>query len=353
MVERCQRIAAAAWFQNSILGVIILSTLLVGLETVPGALDRMGPFLIYGEFIVLVIFTVELAIRIAAYGRRPVDFFKGGWNVFDFVIVALCYLPPTHYVAVLRIARVIRVLRLMSTVIESNAIKAKNRELAAAYAALEEEKHKSERLLLNILPELVAQRLKNEVRIIADSFPAATVLFADIAGFTRFSQGIRPEELVDILDDIFTRFDRLAEAHRVEKIKTIGDAYMAVAGVPEPRSDHAAAIADMALEMMEAMAAFNRERKLSLDIRIGIHSGPVIAGVIGRKRFIYDLWGDTVNTAARMESHSEPGYIQVTDDTRRLLGETFDLEPRGVLTVKDKGIMTTWFLRGKRPCKPA
>jgi class 3 adenylate cyclase len=348
MVQTFQRIAGSAWFQNFILGVILVSSVLVGLETVPGMLERHGNALIFGEFAVLVIFTMELAIRIGAHGGRPWDFFKSGWNVFDFLIVAACYLPPTHYLAVLRIARLIRVVRLMSTVTESAAIKAKNRELAAAYSALEEEKHKSERLLLNILPALVAQRLKDDTSIIADSFPEATVLFADIAGFTKFSQGIRPEELVNLLDDIFTRFDRLAEAHGVEKIKTIGDAYMVVAGVPEPRQDHAEAIADMALEMMRAMAEFNRDRKLDLAIRIGIQSGPVIAGVIGRKRFIYDLWGDTVNTAARMESHSEPGYIQVTDDTRKLLSKRFDLEPRGVLTVKDKGVMKTWFLRGRR-----
>ncbi len=348
MVALFKRIAEAAWFQNFILGIILLSSAMVGLETVPWVMESVGSYLIYTEFAVLVIFTIEIAIRIGAYGRQPWAFFKSGWNVFDFLIVAAFYSPATHYFAVLRIARIIRVVKLMRTVAESNAIKAKNRELATAYAALEEEKHKSERLLLNILPALVAHRLKHKDEIIADSFPEATVLFADIAGFTRFSQGIKPEELVDILNDIFTRFDHLAEAHNVEKIKTIGDAYMVVAGVPELRKDHAEAIAAMALEMMDAIEDFNRERGLKLQIRIGIHSGPVVAGVIGKKRFIYDLWGDTVNTAARMESHSEPGYIQLTDDTRKLLAGKFDLEPRGVLTVKDKGVMTTWFLRGKR-----
>lgn len=348
LVDRFKRLADAARFQNFILGVILVSSVLVGLETVPGMLERFANLLIFGEFAVLVIFSVELAIRIGAFGRRPWNFFKSGWNVFDFVIVAAFYLPSTHYLAVLRVARLIRVVRLMSTVAESKAIKAKNRELATAYAALEEEKHKSERLLLNILPALVAARLKDDQSVIADQFPEATVMFADIAGFTRFSQGIAPEQLVELLDDLFSRFDHLAEAHQVEKIKTIGDAYMAVAGVPVPRADHGRAVAEMALEMMTEMTAFNQARGLNHSLRIGIHSGPVIAGVIGHKRLIYDLWGDTVNTASRMESHSEPGYIQLTDDTRRLLGDDFDLEPRGVLTVKDKGLMNTWFLRGKK-----
>ena len=253
IIDTFKRIADAAWFQNFILGVILFSSVMVSLETVPWMMERVGPSLIYAEFVVLVIFTFELAIRIIAFGGRPWEFFKNGWNVFDFLIVAAFYSSATHYFAVLRIARIIRVVKLMSTVSESSAIKAKNCELAAAYAALEEEKHKSERLLLNILPELVAHRLKHKDEVIADSFPEATVLFADIAGFTRFSQGIKPEELVDILNDIFTRFDHLAEAHKVEKIKTIGDAYMVVAGVPEPRKDHAEAIAAMALEMMDAI----------------------------------------------------------------------------------------------------
>jgi adenylate cyclase len=227
-------------------------------------------------------------------------------------------------------------------------------ERNAAFAALEEasaqvrrERDRSDRLLLNILPPSIAERLKDGVGTIAESFPSVSVLFADLSGFTEFSQTCSPEALVGLLDDIFSAFDGLASALGVEKIKTIGDAYMAVAGLPEPREDHADRIAGMALGMLDAFARLMRDRSLGLRVRIGIHSGPVVAGVIGRHKFSYDLWGDTVNLASRMESHGEPSRIHVTESTRRLLEGRFQFQERGEIDVKGKGRMRTFFLLGR------
>jgi guanylate cyclase len=207
-------------------------------------------------------------------------------------------------------------------------------EQAAAH-----ERDRSEALLLNILPSPIAARLKDGPTTIADSFDAVTVLFADIVGFTTLSSRITTDELILVLNEIFSAFDALAAKHGLEKIKTIGDAYMVVGGVPTTRADHAEAIARMALDMRDTIA-----KRDNLDIRIGIHSGPVVAGVIGTRKFSYDLWGDTVNTASRMESHGEPGRIQVSDVTRDLLAKHFDLTERGTIVVKGKGEMHTWFL---------
>jgi adenylate cyclase len=211
---------------------------------------------------------------------------------------------------------------------------------------LEIAQEKSERLLLNILPEMIAEQLKQQQTTIADSFREVTVLFADIVGFTELSTHTSPPELVELLNKIFSIFDKLAEYHGVEKIKTIGDAYMAVAGLPIPRSDHAMAIANMALDMQQAIAQFNEDKNLSFHIRIGISTGPVVAGVIGLKKFTYDLWGDTVNTASRMESHGIAGCIQVCEDTYEKLKYKYLLEKRGVIKVKGKGEMTTYLLKG-------
>ena len=159
--------------------------------------------------------------------------------------------------------------------------------------------------------------------------------------------------MVGILDQLFTHFDALAERYGLEKIKTIGDCYMVAAGVPTPRPDHAQALALMALDMLDAVTRSSDEvGQLGLELRIGINSGPVVAGVIGRKRFLYDLWGDAVNTASRMESHGTPGRIQITRATYELLGDEFDCEPRGTITVKGKGAMEAWYLVGRRPSAP-
>ncbi|WP_206057193.1 adenylate/guanylate cyclase domain-containing protein [Nitratireductor sp. XY-223] len=217
-----------------------------------------------------------------------------------------------------------------------------------AEAALATEYRKSEGLLHNIMPPAVADRLKQNPKVIADSHKQVTILFADIVGFTEMAGRSSPETLVTLLNRIFSRFDSLVDALDLEKIKTIGDAYMVVAGLPAARPDHAQAIARLALEMMVATEQEARETGKDLEIRVGIHSGPVVAGVIGQKKFAYDLWGDTVNIAARMESHGEAGKIQISDDTAGLLGDGFELEPRGAIEIKGKGQMATYFLTGER-----
>ncbi len=212
--------------------------------------------------------------------------------------------------------------------------------------AREREQEKSERLLLNVLPEPVAARLKEQDGTIADAFPDVTVLFADIVGFTPLSERLSAAELVSLLDRVFARWDALAADHGVEKIKTIGDAYMVAGGIPVPRADHAEAIAALALAMGPELASCTAETGVPLDVRIGIDSGPVVAGVIGRAKFIYDLWGDTVNTASRMESHALPGTIQVTERTYARLRHGFELRTRGMIEIKGKGPMICYQLIG-------
>ena len=227
-------------------------------------------------------------------------------------------------------------------------------ERDAAFGALERsladltrEREKSERLLRNILPDTIAERLKNNVSTIAESFSSVSVLFADLCGFTTFSERVDASQLVDLLDDIFSAFDHLANAYGVEKIKTIGDAYMAVAGLTEARDDHAEAVAGMGLGMLEAFRGVMRNRGLSMEVRIGIHSGPVVAGVIGKHKFSYDLWGDTVNTASRMESHGEPSRVHVSQATYTLLKDRYRFTDRGEMMVKGKGMQQTYFLLGR------
>ena len=218
----------------------------------------------------------------------------------------------------------------------------------AALTALRAEQVKSEVLLLNILPAPIAERLKADAHTIADDFAAASILFADVVGFTPLAQRLPPAQMVGILDRLFSRFDVLVERHGLEKIKTIGDCYMAAAGVPDPCPDHACKTALLALEMREVVAASKLADEADLELRIGINSGPVVAGVIGTKRFLYDLWGDAVNTASRMESHGTPGEIQITRATYELVKDEFVCKPRGTILVKGKGPMETWYLVGAR-----
>ncbi len=209
------------------------------------------------------------------------------------------------------------------------------------------EQEKSERLLLNILPKTIAERLKEGKKDIADGFAEVTILFADLVGFTELSEKINPPELVTLLNEIFSCFDELTDRYCLEKIKTIGDAYMVVGGLPKPRPDHVQAIAEMALDMQAAIAYFNQKNNMQLSIRVGINTGPVIAGVIGRKKFIYDLWGDAVNTASRMESHGIPDKIQVTESTYYHLKGKYIFDARGTIMIKGKGKMNTYFLLGR------
>ena len=214
---------------------------------------------------------------------------------------------------------------------------------------LTEERKRSDDLLHNILPKSIAQRLRENPTAIAESVDNATVLFADIVGFTPFSSELPPDQIVELLDLLFGKFDDLCEDRGIEKVKTIGDAFMAVAGIPRPDPDHAASIVELAFDMQRAATAIAPLWPTDLSLRIGISSGPVVAGVIGRRRFAYDLWGDTVNTASRMESHGLPNRIQVSESTYELLKDRYAFGDPQEMDIKGKGAMSTYFLLGPEP----
>ncbi len=222
------------------------------------------------------------------------------------------------------------------------------KERKSAEEVLREEQEKSEKLLLNILPHSIAMRLKNQQSLIAERFDEVTILFADLVNFTSLASILSPTELVNLLNEIFSVFDRIASLDGLEKIKTIGDAYMVVGGLPNMRTDHAEAIAEMALNMQNQIQRFQSNGGEPLSIRIGINTGSVVAGVIGLTKFTYDLWGDTVNIASRMESQGLPGYIQVTEATYELLKDKYIFEKRGLLLVKGRGEMITYWLLGRK-----
>jgi class 3 adenylate cyclase len=212
---------------------------------------------------------------------------------------------------------------------------------------VEIEKEKSERLLLNILPASIARQLRNEGQTIANGHKMVTVMFADICGFTELSRKTSPSDLVTLLNGIFVDFDNIVEKYGLEKIKTIGDCYMLVGGLPNHRDDHAHAVADASLEMLEALEYINEKNNISLAMRVGVHSGPVVAGVIGKIKFTYDIWGDTVNVASRMESSGMPGKIQISEQTQAELDSRFDLAERGMVDCKGLGQLKTFFLTGR------
>ncbi|HMV68748.1 MAG TPA: adenylate/guanylate cyclase domain-containing protein, partial [Myxococcota bacterium] len=231
-----------------------------------------------------------------------------------------------------------------------------SRELAVKNAMLAWESERSERLLRNVLPDAIAVRLKDGRRDqpLATSIPSACVLFADLVGFTRLSSRIPPEQLITLLDDVFSRYDALAARYGLEKIKTIGDAYMAAAGVPLPHPDPATATVRMALAMHGVVAEVSAARIAAgeldepLRVRVGVHAGPLVAGVIGQSKFAYDLWGDTVNTASRLESHGVPDRVQISDEVRVALSEAFELEDRGEIELKGKGPVRCWVVVAPR-----
>lgn len=224
------------------------------------------------------------------------------------------------------------------------------REVSRAEAAMEVEYSRSEALLTNILPATVAAKLKDPAHgTIADRYDEAAILFADIAGYTEQSSEIPPTELVRFLDRLYTTFDRLVDRHGLEKIKTTGDSYMVVSGVPTPRPDHIEAIADLALDLCRSVAELRDPRGKPVPMRMGIAAGPVVAGVVGARRFFYDVWGDAVNVASRMESTDIIGRIQVPENVFERLRHDFVLEERGEIEVKGKGMMRTWFLVGRKP----
>ena len=223
------------------------------------------------------------------------------------------------------------------------------REIRRAREAMEAEYERSEQLLTNILPAKVAERLKDPARnIIADKYDEASILFADIAGYTERASDTPPDELVRFLDRLYTELDALVDRHGLEKVKTSGDSYMVVAGVPEPRPDHAEALACLALDMAEAVADLRDPQGRAVPLRIGLASGPVVAGVVGARKFFYDVWGDAVNVAARMETTDVAGRIQVPQSVYERVNHAFVLEPRGEVEVKGKGLMTTYYLVGRR-----
>lgn len=327
-------------FQAVLLGVLLVAPLVAqgllggvsaaGTLTLWAALAPLLAVIFYGERGSIPWFGgyIVLGIAAGAWGGELLAASRAEllWYVENLLLITLLYILLRHFVA------------------ERARMRA---ALEREHALLVAEQAKSERLLLNILPAAIAARLKDEHRAIADGFADVTVLFADIVGFTELSARIDATELVALLNDVFSRFDALAEKHGAEKIKTIGDAYMACAGLPVARPDHAQAAAELALDMQQALAAVNAERGLRLDVRIGLNSGPVVAGVIGLRKFIYDLWGDTVNTASRMESHGVPGAIQVSAATAAQLDGRYRLESRGRIVFKGKGELEAFFLRGR------
>jgi len=219
--------------------------------------------------------------------------------------------------------------------------------LNKAQDSLEIEHERANNLLLNILPAPIAKRLMKQEENIADGFADASVLFSDMVNFTELSEKIAPKELVTLLNTLFSDYDLLTEKYKIEKIKTIGDAYMVAAGVPVQCADHAERIADFALEMLDITRDVAEASGHNFSIRIGINSGTVVAGVIGTRKFIYDLWGDTVNVASRMESSGVTGEIQITESTRKLLGNKYEFESRGPVEIKGKGIINTFLLKRK------
>jgi class 3 adenylate cyclase len=343
----------------SLQAVVLVATLLLPVQTLSRFFIAAVPTMVVVNSAALILLHAILGERFAPFGAVALSLHLLGVHSFinlRFVhATALCWASiAAHFIVIIGVtplpAQTVLTHALWLVVSQALGMRTsyndeRSRRRAFQQARrIEEEQAKSEQLLRNILPEAIAERLKRGPGAIADGFEGVTVLFADIVGFTPLSQRIPPAEVVRLLNEVFSRFDAMALSHGLEKIKTIGDAYMVVGGLPSPRPDHAAAVARMALEMRDAMSGFG-DGKLAL--RIGMDSGPVVAGVIGKSKYSYDLWGDTVNTASRMESHGQPGEIHVTDSCRELLGIGFALEERGLVDIKGKGPMRTWWLKSQ------
>jgi class 3 adenylate cyclase len=292
---------------------------------------------------------VPLSVALAttwAAGRRGWALAVALWfGATPLLFVALTD-PPDYFATQIIFGAVSDLGLLAAVLLLGEAIRGR-RALDEAHRLLLAEQARSEGLLLNVLPAPIADRLKGGEQVIADRFPEVTVLFADLVDFTASSDRSSPERVVRVLADLFTAFDRLAARHGLEKIKTVGDAYMVAGGLPVPRPDHAEAVAEMALAVREEAGRHRDPAGRALQVRIGIDSGPVVAGVIGTAKFSYDLWGDTVNTASRMETTGVPGCIQVTERAYRRLRDRYRFERRGPVQVKGKGELVTWFLVGR------
>lgn len=265
------------------------------------------------------------------------------WFEFTGVAPADFIKPDIQLLGVLKIVNIVNAFTIILIALVYSAWLANRAEdlLASEFG-------RSERLLENILPESIAKRLKDRPEtVIADNLRQVTILFADIVNFTPRAARMSAPDVIDFLNRIFTAFDRLADRHGLEKIKTIGDAYMVAGGMPKAREDHAAVVAAMALDMLAEVERISQELGETVTVRVGVHTGPAVAGVIGTRKFFYDVWGDTVNTAARLESSGLPGRIQISEETREAIGPAFETEPRGTVLVKGKGKLRTWWLTGR------
>ena len=302
-------------FESSFLLLILYSVVLTTLAAFIGRKWRIALSCFYALLFVLV--------GIVGIAGSPVVEISSSWKIFFFIMNGLNFaIMITVFIAVYEWVA------------------------AKAEADQKREHDRAEMLLANILPEEIAAQLKESPESIAEEFPQATILFADIVGFTSTSAKLTPSRLVENLNKVFYRFDDLVAEYGLEKIKTIGDAYMIASGLPKPREDHASAMMELAQEMLIAAHELNAEIEFPLKIRIGINSGPVVAGVIGHRKFAYDLWGDAVNVAARMEAHAEPGCILFTKSTRDQLRDGFNYSQLASIDVKGKGVMPVFCLRG-------
>lgn len=317
------QVAVLQWMSGSLLGVSIYAFVVAALARVLFAPEEKAP----RAFFVLCSILILLA----------------GFFLTDQAYVDFSALPRAMLLA-MKVANT-----LMTCFCVLLLLGVSDREVLRSEAGLTAERDRSDQLLHVILPKKIASQLRENGGMIANSHPEVSVLFADIAGFTPWAAQQSPESVVRMLEKIFSRFDVLVERAGAEKIKTIGDAYMVVSGAPESRADHAATLAQLALDFMAEMKNLRSETGTELDVRIGIHSGPVIAGVIGTVRFCYDVWGDTVNTASRMESQGEPGRIQLSANTMALLVQGFHGRQRGMVDIKGKGMMETWWLEPGLP----
>lgn len=330
-------------FYSTLKKRLLLALLLVGFEILAHA-GLAVYFLGWESGFQYFIFTVPLAAFF--FPNKKISLAACIFSAFYFVILYLLFLDATPPYSVPETINHLTHLSIgVSTIIIISLLAyAFRRGVDVTERQLIFQHERAEGLLNNILPTAVAQRLKEKHQLIADGFSGVSILFADLQNFTEFSEKTNPEDLVQILNSYFSEFDDLLEAYGIEKIKTIGDAYMVAAGLPEKAENHAELITDFAIAMLKATKDFNQKHGLNFSIRIGINSGPVVAGIIGKKKYIYDLWGSTVNLASRMESSGAPGQIHLTEPTYHLIKDKFDVIKRDPIQIKGKGLMQTYFI---------
>src|SRR5215216_2140972 len=379
LVQRLQRVPTAAIDAGLALALAVAITIAIDVSPEPGARREAAAYLLGWTIAALVLVrrrwplavllasavilqlyyqldypsiypAVPLSVALAtawAAGHRRWSLLVAAWYVLGPLAYSVFRLSaPTRPTPALLGDAVTNTAMFAAVLVLGEAVRSR-RALDREHRLLLAEQERSERLLLNVLPAPIAVRLKAGEEVIADAFPEVTVLFADLVDFTRRSQRVSPAQVVATLNELFSAFDELAQRHGLEKIKTIGDAYMVAGGLPQPRPDHAQAIAELALAMREEVARRADPRGQPLAVRIGIDTGPVEAGVIGTAKFSYDVWGDTVNTASRMESHGVPGCIQVTERTYQRLRDGYRFQRRGPIPVRGMGELVTYLLVGR------